>query len=172
MNGYTCSCCGEYHETLPLAYGADAPAYWYAMEPAERDQRFQLSEETAVLDGAHFFVRGRLEIPVHDSPEAFGWGVWVTMSQDSFRRMLELWDAPDRADRLEPSAGWLSTHLGIYPETINLRARLHHRPPGLRPLIELEPTDHPLAVEQRTGITLARVEEIAAAMHKASGSGA
>ncbi len=28
-------------------------------------------------------------------------------------------------------------------------------------LIELEPTDHPLAVEQRVGITLARVQEIA-----------
>ncbi len=32
---------------------------------------------------------------------------------------------------------------------------------GQRPLIELEPTDHPLAAEQRAGITLARVQEIA-----------
>jgi len=32
------------------------------------------------------------------------------------------------------------------------------------PLIELEHTDHPLAVEQRTGITMARVREIAATL--------
>jgi hypothetical protein len=42
---------------------------------------------------------------------------------------------------------------------------------GTRPHIELEPTDHPLAVEQRRGITVARVIEIAEAMeaHVASG---
>jgi hypothetical protein len=34
--------------------------------------------------------------------------------------------------------------------------------PGELPCAELEPTDHPLAVEQRTGITVARVREIAA----------
>jgi hypothetical protein len=34
-------------------------------------------------------------------------------------------------------------------------------PVGQRPLVELEPTDHPLAVEQREGITIARVQEFA-----------
>ncbi|WP_308294565.1 hypothetical protein [Streptomyces sp. RKAG290] len=38
---------------------------------------------------------------------------------------------------------------------------------GRRPLIELEPTDHPLAVEQRNGITLDRVREIAEAVQHA-----
>src|SRR5579862_5479566 len=32
---------------------------------------------------------------------------------------------------------------------------------GRRPRIELEPTDHPLAVEQRNGITWERVQQIA-----------
>jgi hypothetical protein len=31
----------------------------------------------------------------------------------------------------------------------------------VRPFIELEPTDHPLAIEQRTGISWERVREIA-----------
>ncbi|MFE7803030.1 hypothetical protein [Nocardia sp. NPDC057440] len=35
------------------------------------------------------------------------------------------------------------------------------QPIGNRPLVELEPTDHPLAVEKRTGITSARVHWIA-----------
>ena len=36
----------------------------------------------------------------------------------------------------------------------------HFRGDGLRPAIELEPTDHPLAVDQRDGISLDRAWEI------------
>jgi hypothetical protein len=38
---------------------------------------------------------------------------------------------------------------------------VHTRAVGLVPWIELEPTDHPLAVDQRTGITWERIREIA-----------
>jgi hypothetical protein len=34
----------------------------------------------------------------------------------------------------------------------------------MRPLTKLEPTDYPLAVEQRNGITLDRFEEIVSAV--------
>ena len=58
--------------------------------------------------------------------------------------------------------GCLTTELPIYPvSTLSLKTNVRTRPVGERPLIELEPTDHPLAVEQREGITLARVIEIA-----------
>ena len=57
--------------------------------------------------------------------------------------------------------GWLSNSLPDYPETLSLKTSVHTRDLGLRPLIELEPTDHPLAVEQREGITMARVRQIA-----------
>lgn len=45
--------------------------------------------------------------------------------------------------------------------TLNLKTNLHTQPVGRRPTIELEPTDHPLAVEQRSGITHARVRKLA-----------
>jgi hypothetical protein len=45
-------------------------------------------------------------------------------------------------------------------ETVNLKTKVHLRDDGLRPWIELEPTDHPLAVEQRNGISTDRVAEI------------
>ncbi|KIL78948.1 hypothetical protein SD77_3749 [Bacillus badius] len=57
--------------------------------------------------------------------------------------------------------GWLSTVLSCYPETINLKTRVHTRPVGFSPSIELEPTEHPLAVEQREGITVERIKQIA-----------
>jgi hypothetical protein len=45
-----------------------------------------------------------------------------------------------------------------------LNTQVHLRGGNLRPRIELEPTDHPLAVEQREGISFARVEEIFSAV--------
>ncbi|MFF0296871.1 hypothetical protein ACFYS8_16970 [Kitasatospora sp. NPDC004615] len=42
---------------------------------------------------------------------------------------------------------------------------------GQRPLIELEPTDHPLTVEQRAGITRDRVREIAEAVLHSTNDG-
>ena len=68
-----------------------------------------------------------------------------------------------------PYFGWLSTVLpGYEPTTLSLAANVHTQPVGERPLVELEHTDHPLAVEQRTGITLARVQEIAEVVGHAS----
>lgn len=71
-----------------------------------------------------------------------------------------------------PYFGWLTTELAPYsPSTTNLKTHVHTRSLGQRPFIELEPTDHPLAVEQRTGITMDRVREIAeAVLHPNSGN--
>jgi hypothetical protein len=74
--------------------------------------------------------------------------------------MVELWTTPGRESE-PPYFGWLCTFLPIYPSTVSLKTRVHIRPVGQRPFVELEPTDHPLAVEQRNGITMDRVREIA-----------
>jgi hypothetical protein len=92
--------------------------------------------------------------------DRFVWGVWVTQSNESFRRVLELWDSPVIEDE-PPKFGWLSNSIELYPETLNLKTNLHLRGAGKRPFVELEPTDHPLATEQRKGISIGRVEEIA-----------
>lgn len=61
----------------------------------------------------------------------------------------------------------------MYPATtLYLKTHVHTRPPGRRPFVELEPTEHPLAVEQRTGISSERVREIASAvLHAGEGEG-
>ncbi|WP_204348389.1 DUF2199 domain-containing protein, partial [Klebsiella pneumoniae] len=51
-----------------------------------------------------------------------------------------------------------------YPEPHDVRCHVVLRSGSLRPLIELEPTDYPLAVEQQRGMTLDRVKDIAADM--------
>jgi hypothetical protein len=42
--------------------------------------------------------------------------------------------------------------------------RVHLRAPPTAPYVELEPTERPLAIEQRQGVTIERVIEIAEAV--------
>ena len=95
-----------------------------------------------------------------DGPRPFVWGVWTSISSNNFKRMAEHWESP-RRETEPPYFGWLCTSLPLYPETLLLKTNVHSRPIGHRPFIELEPTDHPLAIEQRNGITMDRVREIA-----------
>lgn len=125
-----------------------------------------LQQELCVIKAEHFFIRGRLVLPVLDADPGteFDWGVWVSLSRDNFTRAAKLWTSPAR-EQEPPYLGWLSTDLPFYEEpTLSLKARVRTQAVGQRPLVELEPTGHPLAVEQRTGITLNRVQELAEAI--------
>jgi hypothetical protein len=57
-------------------------------------------------------------------------------------------------------SAWSTAGIALYPSTDGVKTKVHLRNGGARPWIELEPTDHPLAVEQREGISAARVAEI------------
>lgn len=132
--------------------------------PVPPSRENSLTSDQCVIDGEAFFVRGLIEIPVVDSDHVFTWRVWASLSKENFARADKLWETTGRENE-PPYFGRISTDLGLYsPSTINLKSHVHTRPVGQRPLIELEPTDHPLAVEQRSGITLERVQEIAEAI--------
>lgn len=160
MPGYYCHSCGKHHDELPFAYVTDAPDAWLAIPVNERASRGELSSDTCVIDDQFFFVRGNVEIPVIGQPTHFAWGVWVSLSRGNFLRFEKLWERAGR-EKEPPYFGWLNTALPGYPSTINLKTDVHTRPVGQRPIIELQSDDHPLAIEQRSGITIDRVREIA-----------
>ena len=162
---WTCRDCGKQHRGLPLDHAYRAPDDWFRLPENEREQRTDfdhLDTDTCCIDRRDFFVRGVIEIPIIGMNEIFRWGVWSSLSKDSFKRVLELWDAEVIAD--PPYLGSLSNELplSLYPSTLNLKLLIHLTTDGTRPRFEIEPTDHPLALEQRNGITTARVEEFAA----------
>ncbi len=133
---------------------------YFTIPEAERAERTLLSSDQCVIDDEHFFVVGNIDIPIIGAKELFSWDVWVSLSQKNFTRAHQLWKKRGRASE-PPYFGWLSTLLPGYPNTLSLKTHVHTRAVGRRPFVELEPTDHPLAVEQRTGITWERVQEIA-----------
>ena len=161
---WTCSCCGKDFDTLPFDYAFKAPSNWYGLPEAERDKQAKLTSDLCVIDEKEFYVRACVEIPVRDTPNQLVYGVWVSVSQESYRYILDKWDAPI-PDNEPPRFGWLSNWIDGYPEPLEIRCNVFLRPNNLRPRIVLQPTDYPLAVEQHHGITLDRVKEIASRAH-------
>jgi len=104
-----------------------------------------------------------LRLPLIGAPEeCLGFGVWSTLSEKNFGKYIETFDSGEQED-LGPWFGWLSNRLKGYPDTLNLKCRVHPQSGRQRPWLELEPTDHLLAKESREGITYERLINIYAA---------
>jgi hypothetical protein len=155
---FRCSQCGEIHSGIP-GYSFDAPWPWYIMSEEERLSHGTLTPDYCILRNEDFLVRACLEIPVIDYAEPFIWGIWVSLSRENFERERRLAKDPNRTKE-PPYFGWFCSRIQVYPDTLLLKTHVHSRPVGTRPFVELEPTNHPLSIEQQTGITLSRVQEI------------
>lgn len=99
-------------------------------------------------------------IPIIGTDENFAWGVWSSMSIRNFEIAIDNLEVEGREEIVKPAFGYLSVPLPVYPSTMNLKLLIHTMPVGILPIFELEPTNHPLAIEQRKGITMERVHEI------------
>jgi hypothetical protein len=116
-----------------------------------------LTEDFCITDGQHYFVRCVLELPLIGwTGGAFGFGTWSTLSKKNFDLYLETFDSGQRRGS-GSWFGWFSNRLKGYPDTLNMKCQVHPREGRQRPTIELEPTDHPLAIEQRDGVTFDRL---------------
>ncbi|MBT9310833.1 DUF2199 domain-containing protein [Leptothoe kymatousa] len=147
---YKCKCCGKIHDALP-DLGFDRPTYAASVPDGEFTSRVQLDQDLCVLDEEHYFIRGILLIPVHGYEQDFGLGVWVSQKKENFERYVDNFDTAD----IGPFFGWLSNEF-MYGDqsTLSLKTMAHFQGEGLRPLILLEESDHPLSIAQRKGISL------------------
>ena len=155
---FKCACCDEEIDGIPT-FGWDKPINYYDVPEEKRESDIFLTEDLCVIADKWFYVRGCVELPVIGHEDPFIWGVWVSLSKESFFEFQELLGVKERSN-YGPYFGWLSAHIRMYPTTENLKTMVHIRDDGERPYIELEQNGHPLAVEQQEGITLERVSEI------------
>jgi hypothetical protein len=164
---WTCPCCGKQYDKLSFAYALDEPDLWRSVPEEERPYRAVLGTDSCVIDQKIYFIRGRIVIPVIGSNDPFIWGTWASVSQKSFERFGQLWDVAIRENE-PPFPGQLGSDIPIYPATSELKCNVVMKNARRRPSFELETTDHPLAIEQRNGITLDRVKEIASLVQRHS----
>ena len=166
--GFDCRTCGQRHATLPLSFSVKAPLPVTAIPSWQLASRVVITPDQCVIDGIHFYLRGRIVVPVHDCHEPFIWGVWAQVSAKNFYRTHQRWSTPGREN--EPAfAGRLATDLPLFDSTLGIAVDVATQVVGRRPHFTVRPPEHPLGSEQREGIALARVEEIAAALLHSAG---
>ena len=150
---FTCAICGQEHDLTHLSLGAAQPATWRLLTEEERRSSLLSNDQCMIVARGEtsYYIRGCLDVQIRGSDKSFTWGVWCSLSEKSFDEISEHWDDPLRS-KIGPHFGWLCTPIPTYPDTMYLKTHVRQRDPGLRPLVELEPTDYPLAIHQRDGI--------------------
>ena len=166
--GFHCRICGLHHDVLPLSFSAKAPHTVSAILAWQWEQRVVITRDQCVIDGKHFYLRGRIVVPIHDCREPYIWGVWAQVSAKSFYGTHRLWNVAGR-ERVPPFAGRLASHLPLFGNTLGLHLGVQTQVVGRRPHFTIHSAAHPLGAEQRRGITLARAQEIAALLLHSAG---
>ncbi len=153
---WTCADCELPHVGM-FDLAAFAPDPWSGAEEYEPNSAIRLegdflSEDFCVLGGEYFFVRCVLEIPVHGIDEKFGYGCWGTLKRENIELYCDHFDAgtvPDSA----PFWSWLCNSLRPYDMTEPLGCLMFPQAHRQRPVLKVEPCDHPLFAAQEEGIT-------------------
>ncbi len=158
MPKFHCTRCNQEHDGFP-AFHTDRPTTYFDVPEDRRETDVFLTSDSCVIADQFFFLHGCLEIPILETDTNFTWGVWVSLKEENFFIWQDHYEVAKRS-HIGPFFGWLCTDLPVYPATLHLKTEVHIRDDGIRPRIELELTDHPLAKEQHEGITIDRALEL------------
>lgn len=160
---FKCDCCGQIHEGSP-SIGYRMPDQYACLSEEQRAAMGQLDSDFCTLTHethTDYFIRAVLEVPIHGIEEPFLWGVWVSLSEESFKRYVDTYDDPVEGDGF---FGWVCNAILAYPFAESRPADVVVQLGGQRPKVILhrgEPETDPLVIDQVQGMSVARAQEIA-----------
>ena len=170
--GFVCSC-GERH-VGPFPIHLHHPLGWKGQDAYEEDTALRmdgnfLSSNLCVIDGKFFAMRMTLPIQLHGAePIVFLYTVWAGMDRLDFEAFANAYRTRKLAQDIRVSAR-LVNRVGGYPDSYNLTGSAFQQLDGSPPTlvihgIQAGPNNqHPLLIEQRTGIGVDRMLELFAA---------
>jgi hypothetical protein len=158
---FCCSKCGETHDTADQAWHFAEPLPWLMATEEEKAQSLLTPDQCELVSEGqmHYFIHALLQIPVREQADPFVWGVWCSQSEATNLEVAALWESDERM-KTGPHFGWLCSRIPFYPDSMYLKTHVHQRAVGLRPLVELVATEHPLSIDQRIGIEPDRLRQI------------
>jgi len=160
---FICTCCGDIHEGSP-SIGYQMPDQYACLSNEQREDMGKIDNDFCTIThekSIDYFIRAVLEVPIHGVEEPFLWGVWVSLSEKSFRRYVETYDSPVDGDGF---FGWVSNSIPAYPYERSRPADVVIQIEGQRPKVMLhkgDPEDDPLVIDQIHGISVSRAQQIA-----------
>lgn len=169
---FQCADCGELHCGSPV-FGYDRPQLYHNVPEGEREARVKLSPDLCTiqmyepgtgLERTHYFIRTTLDIPIHGAEHPFSWGVWVSVSEKSFRDYVATYNDDQTG---KGCYGALTVAMPYYrrnqPGTPyeTIPCNVNWGSVGKRPEITLQECDHPLYQDQQAGISWDKATDIA-----------
>jgi hypothetical protein len=161
FDGFQCEICGQFHAGQYISIACDSPDP-YAWLTEKKRTSAHLGTDDCVIDDA-YYLRGIVELPIVGLDEVFLWGVWARVWQRDYEEFGEHYSDEGREKMIGPYKGRINNKLAGYdPSTQDLKCAIKIQPVGARPLFIIEEPEHPLAIEQRNGISLERARRISA----------
>ena len=157
MSSFVCSTCGETHEGMPTDFGWKLPDEVWAIPEGERSTRAKFDSDRCQL-GERFFIRCTLALPFTEQPGYYAWGVWVEITEPDFWRYIELYEKDGRTEPV--IAGSIANSIPGYLSTAGLAIEVQLQDEKSRPSVRVVDGAHPLAMEQREGISNQRYHDI------------
>ncbi len=150
---FICAECGQTHSGWPaLTFRAPDP-YLYLTE-VQRKNQAQIDTDFCIIEQegqTGRFIRVVMIQKVNDSKENLEYGVWVSLSQQSYQ---DYWDNFDQTDREGGYFGWLYNVLPPYKNLDFVPMDIHLSKDGQRPIIyPHQDHDHPLVHDFYNGIS-------------------
>ena len=155
---YKCSCCGQEHEEWP-SLTFTSPTAYNQLTDEEKKELGKLSNDFCVItypDQTDRFIRCTLTQKVIDHCENLDYGIWVSLSEESFQ---DYSDNFRNDNHLTQYFGWFCSSIPDYDNTLSIpttvRTRTGNHRPEVRPHQDF---DHPFVKDYFNGITKAEAE--------------
>lgn len=164
-DGWKCKSCKRMRNTdAPQIFFCSNPHDFEDLDDEAKQSRAKVSADLCSIDNQRFFVRALVEIPINSEEPKTGtekshlmiWGVWVQLDARDFFLLMEKWN-DDSEMQLK---GTLNNIMPEYENTLNQPVMLTTRKGGMRPLVTFDILEHPLAQDQKNGISWVKFENL------------
>jgi hypothetical protein len=164
---FTCEKCGMEHENWP-ALSYISPSNYHNLSEEEKMNLGELSSDFCIIkypDQTDRFIRGTLTQKVLDHCDNLDYGLWVSLSENSFNDYIENFDNGNYETKY---FGWLCSNLPDYDFNVSVPTTVFTRSGNQRPeIVPHEDFDHPFVNDYYHGITKAEAEKRIEEMLKA-----
>jgi hypothetical protein len=161
---FSCSCCGQNHEEWP-ALAFNSPDNYYFLSENEKQSIASLDSDFCVInyeDQTDRFIRCTLNQKVNDYCEDLEYGLWVSLSENSF---LDYKETYQKEIEEKVYFGWLCNAFFGYDFSKSIPMNVVLKSNGLRPeLFPHESFDHPFVRDYYNGISKEEAEKRISAM--------
>lgn len=155
---FVCGVCGQAHEGLSHDFGWKLPDELWLLPEDVRQEKLDWSPDASYHEG-RWFVRGVLYVPINDTGRQWGWGIWAEIDDKVMGVVYH--NFTEDASDAPLQTGTIANKIPGFEDSVGQQINLRFRTADLRPLFFFpEDSQHPLAIEQREGVSLERYHEI------------